>query len=141
MLGSLLAFRISTGEDFSVIAYIITNLACIPMVEITIYINFKAQLKLFVLLKISEREQMQLANLLNTVPDNVFICSKGTESQAMQSLYANLKMNTFFGGDIVNYKKDGKFFKTSMLKSVAKVAEAGARMQRDPLRRPIFLEH
>lgn len=126
MLGALLAFRISVEEEFSVIAYILMNVACIPMVETTIYINVKAQLKLFVLLKNSEREQKQLANLLDTVPDNVFICTKGSESSESQRIYANLKMNTFFGGDIVNYKKDDKFLqKKSMLKSVTKSTQPG----------------
>lgn len=87
---SQLVVRVSIGDDFSVIAFIFTNLAYMLMIEVTIYINVKAQLKLFVLLKRSEREQMQLANLLNTMPDNVLICTKGSESQESQGIYANL---------------------------------------------------
>lgn len=41
---------------------------------------------------------------MNAVPDSVYICSRAKESVASKSLYANSKMNNFFGCDIINHE-------------------------------------
>lgn len=50
--------------------------------------------------------------MLDAVPDSVFICTKNTQNNEAkpQALYANLKMNAFFGCDVVNtdVKRRGK---------------------------------
>ena len=53
-----------------------------------------------------------MADLLDAVPDSVFICSKG---QHIKPIYANMKTSAFFNEDIFNYNAPKK---KSMLKSV-----------------------
>lgn len=49
-------------------------------VEIVVYSNSKQTAQLFAKLKISEQQQLQMANLLDTMPDSVLICSKVSQS-------------------------------------------------------------
>ncbi len=43
--------------------------------------------------------------MIDAVPDSVLICKKGdTETNNMEALYANLKMNSFFGCGVTNAK-------------------------------------
>ena len=39
--------------------------------------------------------------MLDAVPDCVLICSKSKDGSKAQNLYANMKMNNFFGCDII----------------------------------------
>ena len=73
--------------------------------ETSLYLNTKQKLQLFVRMKKSEQQEKQLAELLDAVPDCVLICSKDQEAEAKpsQSIYANFKMNDFYGQDVVNY--------------------------------------
>ena len=48
-----------------------------------------------------EQQETQLKGLLDAVPDSVYICSKATEERRPRSLFANQKLNTFFGSDVV----------------------------------------
>ena len=50
-------------------------------------------------------KQEQLANLLNSVPDNVLICTKGNEHHQLQPIYANARINQFFGKSVVNQSR------------------------------------
>ena len=43
-----------------------------------------------------------MCRILDAVPDSVYICSKAKEDAMPVGLYANNKMNSFFGCDIVN---------------------------------------
>ena len=97
-------------------------------------------------LKIVEQQQQQLTNLFHAVPDSVLLCTKGTDSKGAKSIFANLKMNTFFGSDVVNFKNAR--IQKSRMKSVTKKKgdlesnfSTGPQQRRDPLRKPIFYRH
>lgn len=85
---------------------------------------------------------MQLANLLDSVPGSVFICTKSKESQTPHSVYANLNMNTFFGCDIVNYRSSSKRNKPSKLQArknkKMSLKATGGPNKVNPLKKPIF---
>ena len=42
------------------------------------------------------------------MPDSVYICTKGGIDRAPRGLYANLKMNQFFGRSVVEHQKESK---------------------------------
>ena len=49
-------------------------------------------------------QQKQLLNLLDTVPDQVLICSQKTEDHALKPVFSNREMREFYGGDPVDKK-------------------------------------
>ena len=51
-------------------------------------------------MKITDLQQKQLSNLLDTVPDKVLICSPVPEGGVAEGIYSNRKMNEFFGGNM-----------------------------------------
>ena len=69
--------------------------------ELSLYVNYKAKAKLFIENKVNLKQQEQLANLLNSVPDNVIICTKSSEKQVPIPLYGNARVNNFFGQSVV----------------------------------------
>ena len=46
-------------------------------------------------------QQKQLLNLLDTVPDQVLICSQKDEENALEPIFSNREMREFYGGDPV----------------------------------------
>ena len=50
--------------------------------ETSAYTNTKAKLKLFIKIKESKHQQKQRQVLLDSIPDSVLICTKGTEDSA-----------------------------------------------------------
>lgn len=46
---------------------------------------------------------MQFRDLLDAVPDSVYICSKAEEDRGIRSLYANSKLNSFFKTDVLRF--------------------------------------
>ncbi len=67
-------------------------------------------------------QQINLNNLLDGLPDSVLVCTKSTEERKARPLYGNVKLNSFFGCDVVNshnksklHKKDRKVKKQSPL--------------------------
>jgi len=62
----------------------------------------RAKLLLFIKIQTVKRQEQQLSDLLDAVPDSVFICSKNIFdsdgiSKGPKCVYANFKMNSFFG--------------------------------------------
>ena len=44
--------------------------------------------------------------MLDTLPDSVLICTKGSEEKIAKPIYGNLMLNSFFGCDVINaYEK------------------------------------
>ena len=76
--------------------------------------------------------------LLDSVPDNVIICSRGNKKRPAKALYANLRTTTFFGSDVVNYRTNQK--KKSMLKAVKidGVVPSSSSETLNPIRMKIF---
>lgn len=65
------------------------------------------------------------------MPDKVLICPKKDDARSLQSLYSNLKMNQFFGRDLVQHDKDAQ---------KKKLTETRPMPPRGPLHRKIFYE-
>ena len=68
--------------------------------ESVAYITQKNKAKLFLTKKVTDLQQVQLFNLLDTVPDRVLICSQNPDRHTVEGLYSNRKMNEFFGSDM-----------------------------------------
>lgn len=49
----------------------------------------------------NQKQQEQLGELLNSVPDSVMICTKGDELRAHRPVYGNSHINRFFGHSVV----------------------------------------
>lgn len=81
-----------------------------------------------------------MADLLDAVPDSVLICTQPTtESKAIQSVYANFKMNSFFGRDVICTKKRNKLSSAkSKDKHRSRKDDKRKRKERNPLRQRIF---
>ena len=58
-------------------------------------------------MKTTEQQERQLADLLDAVPDNVFICRKDTNegSQTLRGIYANHRMHEFFGRNVLSFEE------------------------------------
>ncbi len=69
------------------------------MAELCFFVQAKANTKLFLALKITDFQQKQLFNLLDSVPDKVLIVSRGNENQLAKAVYTNRQMTEFFGSD------------------------------------------
>ena len=81
---------------------LIGSLILFSFIEFLIYINVKSQAQLFKLAKQTEMQQNELINIMDLVPDSVFICSKSKDDTGPVGLYANFKMNQFFGRNVIN---------------------------------------
>ena len=73
------------------------------MFELAIYLNLKAQVKLFEQIKVIEVQQKQLVGLLDAVPDSVYICTKKSDQSEPNGLFANSGMNHFFSCNVLNF--------------------------------------
>ena len=76
---SILAYRRSMGDVTDTGTASILALGILISQELSLYDDHKAKAKLFIEKEVSFNKQEQLANLLNSVPDNVIICTRGTE--------------------------------------------------------------
>ena len=74
--------------------------------EAVAHITQKNKAKLFLTKKVTDLQQVQLFNLLDTVPDRVLICSQDPKRQTVEGLYSNRKMNEFFGSDMALRSED-----------------------------------
>ena len=102
---SLEIYRSNLGDDNTVATNILFIGSAMITIEISIYSSYKSKAELFVRIQESEQQRYQLAQLLDAVPDSVFICSKqknvplGGKKQAIKAKYSNRKMTQFFGYD------------------------------------------
>mmetsp|Transcript_39793 Transcript_39793/g.52096 ORF Transcript_39793/g.52096 Transcript_39793/m.52096 type:complete len:91 (+) Transcript_39793:140-412(+) len=87
-------------DDVSLAAELAYQLFCFAF-EIHLYLTVRQKADLFCKLKTIERQQGQLADLLDAVPDSVLICSRGSVDSVPKGVYANRRMNKFFGRDVV----------------------------------------
>lgn len=71
--------RVSKGE---ILAWHAVYLLCFGtlVAELCFFVQAKAKTKLFLALKITDFQQKQLFNLLDSVPDKVLIVSRGNEN-------------------------------------------------------------
>ena len=72
--------------------------------EINVYVSLRSKANLYTEMKTNERQQNQLTNLLNTLPDNFLICTQSQGDDAPKSIFANTKIDHFFG-EMVNKKR------------------------------------
>ena len=92
----LLLYRARQGDDVDVATSLVIAFGLVTIGEVNLYLNHKAKAILFVEIKVNEKQQQQLRNLLNTVPDNVLICTQSLGDVAPKSIYANSKIEDFF---------------------------------------------
>ena len=82
-----------------------------------------------------------MADLLDAVPDSVFICTKAWgESKAIRSVYANFKMNNFFGRDVIHTSKNRPKKSGMKQAKVDKYTLPAPAIENDPLRKRIFAQ-
>ena len=73
---------------------------CIVL-ELAVYTNIRSQAIFFTKMKQIEMQQTQLKDLLELVPDSVYICTRSSDNSEPKGLFANCKMNNFFGQDVL----------------------------------------
>ena len=86
------------------------------------------------------KQQQQLASLLDTVPDNVLIVSKIKERRAPQGLFANERINQFFGTKVVQDSALGSDKPKKKVPSPYVRAKKFKLWEAQPLKRKIFHE-
>ena len=65
------------------------TLSNLLIMETIFYTNHRAEAKLFLLVKVTSKQEGQLLNLLDTVPDKVLICSKMRDAHTVKGIYNN----------------------------------------------------
>ena len=93
--------RVKQGDDIEFFQSFIVVLSITTATELSLYLNTKARVNLFVQIQLIKQQQRQMADLLDLVPDNVFICTKTSGDKRPKSVFANLKMNQFFGCNLL----------------------------------------
>ena len=71
------------------------------VLEIIFFVQAKSNARLFLSNKVTQFQQNQLFNLLDSVPDKVLICSRNTEEMTPKATYSNRQMREFLGSDPV----------------------------------------
>ena len=71
------------------------------VLEIIFFVQAKSNARLFLANKVTQFQQKQLFNLLDSVPDKVLICSRNTEGMTPKATYSNRQMRDFLGSDPV----------------------------------------
>ena len=80
-LTSMCLVRSSYDENDVIVAFSATFSMAI-IVEVIFYFSYRTKVKLYLNMKLTEKTQDQLYNLLDIVPNKVLICSKASEEQA-----------------------------------------------------------
>ncbi len=70
--------------------------------EVHLYISMRREMDLFIEVKLMKRQQNNLTNLLDALPDSVLVCTKSTEETRAKPVFSNVKLNEFFGCDVLN---------------------------------------
>ena len=96
----------------------------LSLIEVVLYLNHKAHIKLFLAMKVAEKHQKQMLDLLDSVPDKVLICKEPQEGLNPKCIYSNRKMNDFFGRDLVQAQKQTVKKKSNKIKSL-RIKEKG----------------
>jgi len=84
--------------------YVLLGLLC----EIAFYLQMRSKANLFLQLQLVKAQQTQLKDVLDLVPESVFVCTKGCEQHPSRPVFANSKTNKFFGADIMKVSKNRK---------------------------------
>lgn len=76
------------GENNMVAGFASAFTFCL-LFESVLYTNHRAKAVLFMRVKVTALQEEQLRDLLDTVPDQVLICTKASESREPKSIYSN----------------------------------------------------
>jgi len=101
LMASIWVKRWLMGESLTIAVNLVMLLLFSSAFEASLYINMKAKADLFLKMQTNKQQECQLSELLDKVPDSVFICTRGSEATAPKPVYANLNMTKFFGRDIL----------------------------------------
>ena len=74
----LVTNRYLHGDENNLVAAVVLLLYFTLFCESSIYINMKARARLFLKMRTSKQQQKQLLDLLDSMPDSVLLCTKGT---------------------------------------------------------------
>jgi len=88
-----LKHRVDSGDGIQALQNWVLTFCATSAVELALYLNVKARANLFMEIKIVEQQQRQMSDLLDLVPDSVFICTKTKGDKQPKSMFANIKMN------------------------------------------------
>ena len=93
-------------ESFPAIAILTIGML---IVETLFFVQEKAQVRLFMASKVIKLQEKQLLDVLDSVPDNVLVCSNEQDKDIRpQPLYNNRQMREFFGGSLVSTRANKK---------------------------------
>ena len=93
-------------ESFPAIAILTIGML---IVETQFFVQEKAQVRLFMASKVIKLQEKQLLDVLDSVPDNVLVCSNEQDKDIRpQPLYNNRQMREFFGGSLVSTRANKK---------------------------------
>jgi len=97
----IVVFRFNKdGLGFTVGSYLLLMLV---LCEIIFYVQARAQVKLYLASKKIKQQEKQLLDMLDSVPDQVLVCSAEHDKDLEpRPLYNNRWMRDFFGGSLVN---------------------------------------
>ena len=102
----VLVFLEEVKEDKSIWPKIILLTATVALFEVMFFVHLREQVKLFLQTKVSKLQELQFMNMLESVPNNMLVCSNERDKDFKpKPLYNNRKMREFFGGCLVNPKK------------------------------------
>ena len=87
----------SDSRDFSILVFSGFCLFLVVFIESANYCSMRSKALLFQRVKEMGRQEQQLSNLLDAVPDKVLISTRALEAKAPKSVYSNRQMNTFYG--------------------------------------------
>ena len=80
------AQRIKLNDDITIQIAGFIFLVEVVSIETSVYINVKAKASLFVKMKRIEQQERQLSDIMDAVPDCVFICSKASDGKFVKSM-------------------------------------------------------
>ena len=77
------------------------HLFLVVVMEGSNYCSMRSKALLFLRVKVMSKQERQLSNLLDAMPDKFLISTRVQEARAPKSIYSNKQMDTFFGCNMV----------------------------------------
>ena len=113
----------------------IVPILVVALIEASVYSNMKANAHLFHKLKTVQQQQKQMKNLLNAIPDSVFICTKEeNDLHETRPLYANTQTKALFRRNMLAKSAE----KVQSQKSKTDKIDGHVQMKKNPLDMQIF---
>ena len=86
-----------------------------------------------------ERHNEQLISLFDLLPDSLFICTKSKDKSDPKVVFANSRLNQFFGVDVLSKKQMKKAPKLGTRRQPKSIlANSSEQLPKNPLKHKIF---